>query len=495
MGNKNTYLKNSNKSVIIMSWIISTIVIIGFLAEFLKGGRTLEFMIFVGVSSLFTTFVPNLLYLKDPVSKLIKYVTFCSFLIIYIAAIFTSKFTITFIFIFPFMLVYSLYLDKRFTLVQSIIIGISNVLLIATKVINGAVSAEDTTVYTLQVGTILMYIIAVNLVVATSKGLKEFSDKSAKDLEQSEQNLKSMVEEILTVAKVININAAAVGKIVAEVAKSSESSARAIEEISTGATNTAENIQDQSVFAGEIHQLIAKTTELSGNMDAASINTAAIVEKGIHLTKELKLKTATVDGKNDEVQSIIHNLKEKSDAIVRITDVISSIAEQTNLLALNAAIEAARVGEAGRGFAVVANEVRNLAEQSKISAGDITSIINELQYETKRSVEAVEILKHVNSEQSSLVHGTAEILDNISESTVDVKKCVFSVKESIVSIFDANKKIVDAISNISSVSEETMANAQEASAMSLEHIKRAEEAHMLVQELVNASKELTKYIQ
>lgn len=53
---------------------------------------------------------------------------------------------------------------------------------------------------------------------------------------------------------------------------------------------------------------------------------------------------------------------------VENTQVIVSISEQTNLLALNASIESARAGEQGRGFAVVAEEVRKLAEQTKLTA-------------------------------------------------------------------------------------------------------------------------------
>lgn len=84
----------------------------------------------------------------------------------------------------------------------------------------------------------------------------------------------------------------------------------------------------------------------------------------------------------------IQVLKENSDSISSIIDVINNISDETNILSLNARIEAARSHEDGRGFKVIAEEVGNLAHQSKSATQDIQTRLNILKEKIARTVDA-----------------------------------------------------------------------------------------------------------
>ena len=72
-------------------------------------------------------------------------------------------------------------------------------------------------------------------------------------------------------------------------------------------------------------------------------------------------------------------MNDVSDRIGSIATLIEKIAKETRLLALNASIKAARAGEAGKGFSVVANEVKQLADQTNNTTGNIRNEILSMQ--------------------------------------------------------------------------------------------------------------------
>lgn len=106
-----------------------------------------------------------------------------------------------------------------------------------------------------------------------------------------------------------------------------------------------------------------------------------------------------------EAAEVVQRLQTDSHNISAISGVIGDITDQTNLLALNAAIEAARAGEAGRGFAVVAGEVRQLAQKTHSSLGEISTIIASLQHNARLATEMM------HNSQEQMQTGLANIRD------------------------------------------------------------------------------------
>ncbi|KQO17963.1 methyl-accepting chemotaxis protein [Paenibacillus sp. Leaf72] len=119
-------------------------------------------------------------------------------------------------------------------------------------------------------------------------------------------------------------------------------------------------------------------------------------------------------------------LQAEAGSISKVSGLIKELAEQSNLLAINASIEAARAGEHGRGFAIVAGEVMKLANQTKTSAGTITSLIQTIIQEIEQTaqlakngrLETASSEAHVHEVEgafNSLFHAAAENRGNAGQ--------------------------------------------------------------------------------
>ncbi|MCL1833872.1 MAG: methyl-accepting chemotaxis protein [Leptospirales bacterium] len=87
-------------------------------------------------------------------------------------------------------------------------------------------------------------------------------------------------------------------------------------------------------------------------------------------------QSATANEYLMKVEKTVYDIKDQSNKIGQIVELIVDIADRINLLSLNASIEAARAGETGKGFAVVADEIGKLAYQTQASIKEINSVIS-----------------------------------------------------------------------------------------------------------------------
>ncbi|BCJ86548.1 hypothetical protein skT53_15330 [Effusibacillus dendaii] len=218
------------------------------------------------------------------------------------------------------------------------------------------------------------------------------------------------------------------------------------------------------------------------------------VEEGNQAIRTAISQMNSIQNTVSGLAKVITGLGERSQEIGQIVEAITSIASQTNLLALNAAIEAARAGEHGRGFAVVADEVRKLAEQSSISAQQISELIATIQEETNKAVESMERGTKEVSEGITAVNLAGESFEQIGHSITDVSSQMQEVSAASKQMSTNSQQVIKSIDTISEITESTAAGAQNVSAASEEQLATMEEITASANALAQMAEELQKIV-
>ncbi len=279
---------------------------------------------------------------------------------------------------------------------------------------------------------------------------------------------------------------------------------QSINEIKTEIIHSETNVNDISATMQEIsasmQEVTATTTEVNEEVKEVSSaieSLSKITEEGRTLTEDIKMKSVVILEETTESQNHTKNvLKEMEEILVKsiknsknaekiksLTDNILNVAGQTNLLALNASIEAARAGDAGKGFSVVADEIRELAENSKVAASNIKGI-SELVTKSVESLSsnAEEMLQFVEENVIHDYEGFAEATEEYNDGVIQITTVVEKIEQNIIKLEEEINKMNDGLEGIALTVEE--------SAKGIENV--SESAGNLVTAITQISDEATE---
>lgn len=291
-------------------------------------------------------------------------------------------------------------------------------------------------------------------------------------------------DEIGELSKAINVFMNNIRKIIVEVNNSSDNVLSSSRDTARYIKDLHMNAERTTNTADEISMAIEEAAMNSNEISNASLEVESFINDITYKTKEGEEAAIDIRDRANELKdnvevssnkalNILEETKknliealEKSKSVSEIENLSESIldiANQTNLLALNASIEAARAGEYGKGFTVVANEVRNLAEHSRVTVENMQQVIKNVRESVDTlSISSNKILKFIDdiiikdykkmyimgeqySRDSIIIN---ELTENFSGIAKELKAVVCTITNSMVNISDTVNKGATGISEV-----------------------------------------------
>ena len=231
----------------------------------------------------------------------------------------------------------------------------------------------------------------------------EETSRAVEHINQSALEVSDRVDRLASSAAETSASILQMASSVEEVAISADKLGDSVDEVSSSIIEITASIREigssivnlldaSSTTASSISEMDATIRQVEKNAMETSAITEGVrkdAETGKLAVEEAIAGMQAIRNSSRITAEVIETLSLRANDIGTILSVIDEVADQTNLLALNAAIIAAQAGEHGKGFAVVADEIRELAERTSSSTREIAAVINGVQEETRRAVDAI----------------------------------------------------------------------------------------------------------
>lgn len=307
-------------------------------------------------------------------------------------------------------------------------------------------------------------------------------------------NMKQLINDTKSVSGRVDESAAVVTDSVHTMLSATREITDAISGIEKGIVQQAEDSESCMKQMDELSDKINVVSDNSEKIARIAESTRDIVKSGLDTIDVLNTNVHDTVGITTEVISGIEQLETATKSIGKIVNAINDIADQTNLLSLNASIEAARAGEAGRGFAVVADEIRKLADQSVESVNQIREIVDDITSGTRQTVNVARRAEDVVAVQENSLKDAVVVFNDIQSHVGELIQSLEYITNGITDIATTKADSIMSIQNISAVSQETAATAEEVTQNADKQMKAVEALNAAAEKLGKDAHELEEAI-
>lgn len=255
-----------------------------------------------------------------------------------------------------------------------------------------------------------------------------------KELSASTDKAANNVEEIDKLYAYINTETAGLSSDAGAIRDSSA-------QINDKAAQMKQSVQNQNQSitqtSAALNQMSSSLTNLSSIATQQRSGMDSLVQ---NLDSQMKLMQQLVD----DVQKV----KESSDKVANFVQAVNRVASQTGLLAMNASIEAAHAGTLGKGFSVIAQEIRKLSEETSRNAQNITETLAEnveiVAVTTDSVTRFSDYTRNTTDELRNAITTMEEILAGISDIDNETKRVMESINL-IVQDSDTNTRLAQGV--------------------------------------------------
>lgn len=460
--------------------LVCSIMSVAYFVEFLKGDRTLLYVLVTIVLAMAPVAGEFISYKKMHDTKMIKHFVGIGYAILYTFVMFTTNNHFTFVYVIPMLIAITVYNDFKYSLPIEVGMVIVNIVQLVMFFQKGIYTKADMASVGIQ---FFVIVLICGIQLYTSMVTERLNQWKLAEIKAEHEKTEELLMRIMDTSDKMTQQIAESAQKTASLGESMQAMKESMEEVNSGSNDTAEAVQSQLNQTEEIQAMVEQVEKGTENIiDSMNQNKEAIAQGNANVGILVKQAEETVES-GKKVTEELSQLDTYMSQMNSILDIINSITSQTSLLALNASIEAARAGDAGRGFAVVASEISQMAQQTKDSTVQISQLIENVSNAIQMVVEVSSSMISMIESQNETTEKTAESFTVIEKNSDNVYGHSNELAAYVTKLADANKKIVDSISTISAISEEVAAHASDT-------LSATESNNVIVEELAALSGQL-----